>query len=142
MPPAPASLASLERFLERRFDALERKIEACTTALEGDGGIRVRLSLLESAFTELRKDLSDQGKAPPTPPPAPPPAPWRLELAPGSGKQILIVLFGVGSVLGLFGAGKLATRADRADPDPVVIPARVEDLVNGLAGTGEPVPTP
>jgi hypothetical protein len=124
---------------------LERKVEQIAASLEGDEGIRVRLALVEQGLAEhrtqsatqhaalmlavagIREDLSDQGR---TPPPAPESSTksggWRLHLAPGTGRELgLLILAVVGAVGGPV-AGYLISDSEASVPPPIAAPAPPE----------------
>jgi hypothetical protein len=137
--------------LERKVDGLEGKVDDLASSLEGDQGIRVRMAVLETQgkdrheavmaaiagvkrdVEDVKRDVSDQGKDPPEPPGRP----WTLRIAPGSGRELGYLIGGILATLGLVGAGSFA-RESLPEPDPVVVPARVEEV----AGAGEPAKTP
>lgn len=146
MPPAGQATT------DRRLEAVERKVDDIARSLEGDDGMRVRLALLEqqsenrhtelmAAVSELKREVSDQGRAPPPVPPATPPkAVHRFELAPGSAMEIGKIVLVIGMGLGLWGASGLIK--DAPEPDPVVIPARVAEPERGDLVGLQPDPTP
>lgn len=129
--PTNPTMAQQVHALDIRLSVLETMSQARHDALIAAS--QARHDTLIAAFSELRGDLSDQGKAPLERPAKP-----RLfGLVPGSGREIAIALTGLGAVLaGMGGVSWFGAQSGGANGAHTAVDNAVEQ------GAAVPIATP